>query len=156
MYDYVDSKTSGCVTMTAEGRKRVGYGFYFEPFKWYFLLLEDEEAFYKESRQICIQTGYVLAGTIVFSILLLIIFTGYLTRPLRSIVTAMKHVISTNEMSRKVPVEYKDEIGTFAHTFNIMTGELYKAYKQIKQFALKSVLAERNERKIRNIFRSMF
>lgn len=55
-------------------------------------------------------------------------------------------------MSHRVPVEFKDEIGTLAHTFNIMTGELEKAYVQIKQFALKSVLAEKNERKIRNIF----
>lgn len=55
----------------------------------------------------------------------------------------MRHVISTNDMSHRVPVEFKDEIGTLAHTFNIMTGELDKAYRQIKQFAFKSVLAEK-------------
>ncbi len=152
LYEYLDRKTSGWVTMTAQGRKRVGYGFYFKPFDWYFFVTEDEETFYKESKEILVQTGYVLGGTIIFSIILLFLFTGYLTRPLRSIVGTMRHVISTNDMSHKVPVEFKDEIGTLAHTFNIMTGELDKAYKQIKQFAFKSVLAEKNERKIRNIF----
>lgn len=152
LYDYLAKKKSGWITMTAERRKRVGYGFYFQPFDWYFFVTEDEEVFYRESRQIIVQTAYVLGGTIVFSIFLLIIFTGYLIRPLRSIVATMRHVISTNDMSHRVPVEFKDEIGTLAHTFNIMTGELEKAYVQIKQFALKSVLAEKNERKIRNIF----
>ena len=152
LYEYLDRKSSGWVTLTAGGRKRVGYGFYFKPFDWYFFVTEDEETFYKETKEIIIQTGYVLAGTIIFSIILLFLFTGYLTRPLRSIVATMRHVISTNDMSHKVPVEFKDEIGTLAHTFNIMTGELDKAYKQIKQFAFKSVLAEKNERKIRNIF----
>jgi class 3 adenylate cyclase len=49
-------------------------------------------------------------------------------------------------------VEYKDEIGNLAHTFNIMITELEKAYKQIKEFALQAVIAQKNEHKIRNIF----
>ncbi len=152
LYNYEMSKKSGWVTLEVNQKQRVGYGFYFKPFDWYFLVTEDEEVFYRESKEILVQTAYVLAGTIVFSIVLLIIFTGFLTRPLRSIVDTMKYVISTNDMSQKVPVEYKDEIGTLARTFNIMTGELDKAYKQIKKFAFKSVLAEKKERKIRNIF----
>ncbi len=152
LYDYQIQKRSGWVTLKVNRKQRVGYGFYFKPFDWYFFVTEDEEVFYRESRDILVQTAYVLAGTIVFSIVLLIIFTGFLTRPLRSIVDTMKHVISTNDMSQKVPVEYKDEIGTLAQTFNIMTEELNKAYKKIKKFAFKSVLAEKKERKIRNIF----
>ena len=152
LYNYEVSKKSGWLTLKVNQKQRVGYGFYFKPFDWYFLVTEDQEVFYRESKEILVQTAYVLAGTIVFSIILLIIFTGFLTRPLRSIVDTMKHIISTNDMSQKVPVEYKDEIGTLARTFNIMTGELDKAYKQIKKFAFKSVLAEKKERKIRNIF----
>lgn len=152
LYDYQIKKESGWINVTVDGRKRVGYGFYFKPFDWFFFVTEDESVFYRASREIIVQTAYVLGGTIILSILLLIFFTGYLTRPLRSIVEIMRHIISTNDMSSRVPVEYNDEIGTLAHTFNIMTGELEKAYKQIKQFAFKSVLAEKNERKIRSIF----
>ncbi len=152
LYDYQIKKESGWINVTVNGSKRVGYGFYFKPFDWFFFVTEDESVFYRASREIIVQTAYVLGGTIIISILLLIFFTGYLTRPLRSIVETMRHIISTNDMSSRVPVEYNDEIGTLAHTFNIMTGELEKAYKQIKQFAFKSVLAEKNERKIRSIF----
>jgi class 3 adenylate cyclase len=49
-------------------------------------------------------------------------------------------------------VEYKDEIGGLAQTFNLMVGELERAYGQIKGFAFKAVLAQKREQKIRNIF----
>jgi len=39
-----------------------------------------------------------------------------------------------------------------AQTFNVMLAELGRAYGQIKNFALQSVLAQKTEQKIRNIF----
>lgn len=143
---------SGWQSLTVNQERRVGYGFVFEPFDWYIFVTEDEGAFYKESRDILNRTAIVLGVTIFISILLLIYFSGYLTRPLTKIVQAMKRIITTSDMSQRVPVEYKDEIGTLAHTFNIMTGELERAYGQIKQFAFQTVIAQRNEHKVRNIF----
>ena len=143
---------SGWQIMKVNQRQRVGYGFSFEPFDWYVLVTEDEEAFYKESRDILNRTAIVLGATIFISILLLIYFSGFLTRPMTKIVLAMKDIIKKGDMSGRVLVEYSDEIGTLAHTFNIMAGELEKAYSQIKQFAFQTVLAQRNEHKVRNIF----
>ena len=48
----------------------------------------------------------------------------------------MKDIISTNDLSQRVVVEYHDEIGQLAQTFNLMVGELEKAYHQIKQYRL--------------------
>ncbi len=152
LFTYQKGGTSGWQNMTINQKRRVGYGFSFEPFDWYILVTEDEEAFYKESRDILNRTAIVLGSTIFISILLLIYFSGYLTRPLTKIVLAMKRIITTSDMSERVPVEYKDEIGALAHTFNIMAGELEKAYSQIKQFAFQTVIAQRNEHKVRNIF----
>ena len=64
----------------------------------------------------------------------------------------MKNIIATNDLSQRVVVEYQDEIGGLAQTFNLMVGELDKAYGQIKGFAFKAVLAQKREQKIRNIF----
>lgn len=143
---------SGWQSMKVNQKSRVGYGFSFEPFGWYILVTEDEEAFYKESRDILERTAIVLGATIFVSILLLIYFSGFLTRPMTKIVFAMKKIITTNDLSGRVPVEYKDEIGSLAQTFNIMIEELEKAHHQIKQFALKAVIAQRNEFKVRKIF----
>ncbi len=152
LFTYQKEGVSGWQSMKINQRNRVGYGFFFEPFGWYILVTEDEEAFYKESRDILERTAVVLAATILVSIILLIYFSGFLTRPMTKIVLAMKKIIVTSDMSGRVPVEYKDEIGALAQTFNIMAGELDKAYKQIKQFAFENVIAKRNEHKIRNIF----
>jgi adenylate cyclase len=152
LFTYQKEGTSGWQNLEIHQRGRVGYGFFFEPFGWYILVTEDEEAFYKESRDILERTAIVLGATILVSIFLLIFFSGFLTRPMTKILLAMKKIIVTNDLSARVPVEYKDEIGALAQTFNIMAGELDRAYKQIKQFAFENVIAKRNEHKIRNIF----
>lgn len=134
------------------GVERVGQSFLFEPFGWYVLVTERSDSFYKEVEKILYQTGYVLAGALVISVLLLIFFAGFLTRPLRSVVGGMNYVIRTNDLSKRVPVEYNDEIGALANTFNIMSDELQSAYDKIKEYAFKAVLAQKNEHKVRNIF----
>ena len=152
LFTYQKEGISGWQNMRISQKNRVGYGFFFEPFGWYILVTEDEEAFYKESRDILERTAVVLGVTIFVSIFLLVFFSGFLTRPMTKIVLAMKKIIITNDLSERVPVEYRDEIGALAQTFNIMAGELDKAYRQIKQFAFENVIAKRNEHKIRNIF----
>jgi class 3 adenylate cyclase len=64
----------------------------------------------------------------------------------------MEKIISTGDLSSRVAVEYHDETGKLAHTFNLMVGELERAYNQIKSYAFKAVLAQKREHKIRNIF----
>ncbi len=152
LYRNIHRGETGWIRSTIGGTPRVGQSFFFEPFGWYVLVTEQSSSFYKEAELIIIQTGYVLAGSLFLSLLLLILFSGYLTRPLRSVVRGMRHVIETNDLSTRVPVEYNDEIGRLAHTFNIMSEELEQAYRKIKEFAFKAVLAQKNEHKVRNIF----
>jgi class 3 adenylate cyclase len=68
------------------------------------------------------------------------------------VVEAMRRIIGTSDLSSRVAVEFKDETGELAHTFNVMTGELDKAYQQIKRYAYQAVLASKRETKIRHIF----
>jgi adenylate cyclase len=64
----------------------------------------------------------------------------------------MRQIMSTSDLSRRVEILYKDETGELGHSFNLMTEELEKAYTQIKGFALKAVVAQHREQKIRSIF----
>ena len=45
----------------------------------------------------------------------------------------MKDIIGASDLSKRVELQYKDEIGDLGHTFNLMTGQLEKAYNQIKK-----------------------
>jgi len=142
----------GWIEISISSLDRVAHAFIFEPFGWYFLVTESEVTFYQEVTDITTQSTIILVVSSLISIILLFFFTRYLTHPLVNVVRTMRDIISYNDMSTRVEVEFRDEIGQLAHTFNIMIGELEKAYNQIKSFALRAVLAKKQEQRIRNIF----
>jgi class 3 adenylate cyclase len=147
------AKTTDLVpAISMGGRARVAKGFWFDPFGWYVLVTEDRAEFYSLVNEITVRTGVILLGAIGASVILALIFAGYLTRPLTRVASTMKSIISTNDLSQRVLVEYHDEIGQLAQTFNLMVGGLEKAYRQIKEFAFKAVIAQKREQKIKNIF----
>jgi class 3 adenylate cyclase/HAMP domain-containing protein len=134
------------------GKERVFHSFYFTPFGWNVILSEERSAFYRDADSITSLTLIMLLASVGVAVILLILFTRLLTSPLARIVKAMKEVIATADLSSRVEVEYADETGTLAHTFNLMTGELEKAWKEIKRYAFEAVLAGKKEQRIRNIF----
>ncbi|MBA7482766.1 hypothetical protein ES707_18265 [subsurface metagenome] len=145
-------QTEGWVELSIAGAQRVGHAFNFEPFGWFFLVTEERRTFFREVTQITTQNAVILAAAGAVSVLLLLLFSGYLTGPITRMVSAMQEIIHHHNFSERVRVEYKDEIGTLAHTFNITITELEKAYNQIKNFAFKAVLAKKHEQEIRSIF----
>lgn len=148
----LNEEEPGWTSFELGGSERVGQMFYFSAFDWYVFLTEDNSAFYREVTEMLNQNYIILGVSIFMSFLMLVILAAYITGPLTRVSNAMNGIIRDNDLSRQVQVEYKDEIGHLANTFNIMIAELDRAYQQIKEFAFKAVLAERSERKIRNIF----
>ena len=145
-------KSTDLLTLTVGGVVRVGKGFWFDPFGWYVVASEERAAFYDQVNQIAVSTGMILAGSIVAGVVLVLVFARYLTGPLRRVVDTMQGVISTNDLSQRVVVEYHDEIGQLAQTFNLMVENLSAAYRQIKSFAAEAVVGELREKRIRTLF----
>ncbi len=148
----IETRPAELITPTLAGVQRVAKGFYFAPYDWYILHTEHYEVFYRDLQRITNRTAAILAGATVLAVFFLIAFAGTLTRPLQSVVVSMRNIIASNDLSERVPVQYRDETGELAHTFNIMTEELERAYAQIKSYALQAVVARKKESKIRNIF----
>jgi adenylate cyclase len=150
--ELVQGRRRELATPRIGGSERVVKGFWFEPFGWYFLVSEQRATFYSRVSQITTRTLYILGGAILAGIVLVLLFARYLTRPLIKVVATMENVIRTGDLSERVAVEYHDEIGRLAHTFNLMAGQLEANYNQIKRLALKAAVAKTREYKIRNIF----
>ena len=146
------AKSSDLVTLPIADTDRVAKGFWFEPFAWYVLVSEERAAFYGQANEIALRTAVILVAAIAVAVVLTLLLAGYLGRPITRVMTAMKDIISTSDLSERVVVEYNDEIGRLARTFNHMVGQLEKAYEQIKGFAFKAVIARKREQKIKNIF----
>jgi len=143
---------SNMFTFKLAGVERVGKGFAFPALDWYFVVSESTDAFFSAASTIRNQTIIILSISMVLASILLYIFSRTLTNPIRTIVDTMKDIISSGDLSKIVPVLYNDETGTLAHTFNIMTNELDKAWKQIKNYALQAVLAQKSEQRLKNVF----
>jgi len=124
----------------------------FTPFHWTFFVTEEAATFYRSTDAIVRQTGYILAASLVVSVILLLFFARYLTRPLEQVADAMTEIIATNDLSRRVDVLYKDETGRLGHTFNLMSEELGKANELIKGYALHAAVAQTKEQKLRIVF----
>ena len=125
--------------MRIGGKDRVPKGFWFDPFGWYLMVTEERATFYNQVNEITQRSTIILGAAIVLAVALMLLFAGYLTRPLTRVAGTMRDIIATNDLSKRVVVEYHDEIGGLAQTFNLMVGELEKAYGQIKNFAFKAV-----------------
>jgi len=142
----------GWIELSLQGAPRVASAFLFAPFGWYCLVCEERTAFYRDVTEITTRNLYILLAACAVSVALLLVFSRYLTGPVTRMARAMREIIASHDLSERVDVEYKDEIGTLAHTFNLTVGELEKAYNQIKSYAYRAVLAKKHEQEIRNIF----
>jgi class 3 adenylate cyclase/HAMP domain-containing protein len=134
------------------GKTRVFQAFYFVPFGWYILLTEEQAVFYQDLHRMRLQTGIIIGGASLGAVIFLLLFTGFLTKPLGKIVKTMRDVMTSGDLSSRVEVLYQDETGTLAHTFNLMIRALETAYKQMKRYAFEAVLSQKKELRIRQIF----
>ena len=142
----------GFFTVSVGGVERVASGFPFGPFGWYLLVTEERAVFYGDVDSITRATFGILAGSLLSATLLLLLFIRYLTGPLTVVASTMRRIIDSGDLSERVDVEYKDEIGQLSHTFNIMLEELEKTYGNIKRYARDAKIAEIRERKTKNVF----
>jgi len=142
----------GWLRLNLAGDSYVGQAAFFEPFDWYLLSTEKEEVFYAALGQIYRRTAIILVLSLVAAAVFLIVFSNILTRPLNAMVDVIREIISIGDLSKKVSLQYQDETGQLGHYFNLMTGELDKAYSQIKKYAYEMVLAKNRETRIRHIF----
>ena len=146
------NRRSGMIDVRIGGIERVGAGFYFEPFDYYYLVTDQRSAFYRDVDRIIRESGVILAVALTLSFAMLLFLSRQLTRPIGTISGTMRSIIRSSDLSARVPVEYRDETGELAHTFNVMIGELERAYRQIKGYAFKAVLSQKKEHRVRNIF----
>jgi len=148
----IKEQTTDMQEITLGEIERVGKGFWFEPFGWYLFITEERDTFYSSVNRITNQTIVIIAAGVIIAVIMLAWLAQILTKPLNNVIDTMKEIIADNDLSRRVQVEFNDETGELAHTFNIMSEELEGAYTKIKEFAMDAVIARKKERKIRNMF----
>ncbi len=148
----IKSNAKGWIGFKVNNLDKVGYYIYFPPWDWYILLSVYSKNFYRDANQIFNNSIMILIISIIIAVILMFLFINLIFGPLKTIIRAMNDIIRLNDMSKRVPVIYNDEIGELAFTFNNMLEELEKAYMQIKEYAYQSVLSQKKEERIKNMF----
>ena len=148
----LQAENPGLQNAVIGGQRRVFQAFHFSPFQWYLMISEENDVFYHDASRIAVQTFITLGISIILTSIMLIMIARHLTNPLSRIIKTMNTIINSADLSSRVEVEYQDETGNLASTFNQMIGELDKAYGQIKRYAFDAVLAGKKEERIRQIF----
>ena len=136
---------------TVEGIERVGQIFEFAAsagataaapghtsFQWYVVVSEARDTFFQGARDINTQNYFILGASLLFAFVLLFFFSIDLTRPISKMVRTMEEIMEDNNLERRVDVEFPDEIGRMADTFNQMLAQLGVANSQIKNFSITS------------------
>jgi class 3 adenylate cyclase/HAMP domain-containing protein len=145
-------QTEEWAQMRIGGVERVGVVEPIPSFGWHVLVTTTVASFYAAANQILVQSLLILVVFVALSIILIVVFSQYLTRPLRAVVESMGRIVASADLSERVTLYYRDETGELGNSFNMMTEELQGAYKKIKGYALDTAIAQRREQKIRNIF----
>jgi len=148
----IDAGKPGWVHVSMGGVPRVGELSFFAPFGWALFVTVDREAFYRPVDRITLTSALTAGVTLVAVLALVVLFSSLLTRPLNQIVAAMRDIVRTGDLHKRVEVPYTDEVGELGDSFNAMTGALGQAYGEIKSYALKAAIAQKREMKIRNVF----
>ena len=138
--------------VTIGGTARVASWFPFSPFEWRVFVTETRETFYSDLNRITTQTTLFTVGAALVTALVIILLVAGITRPMSQLASTMRNIIASNDLSSRVDVHFRDEVGELSKTFNVMVGELDKAYSRIKSYAYEAVLNQTKERRLRNIF----
>ncbi|MDR0399881.1 MAG: HAMP domain-containing protein, partial [Treponema sp.] len=149
---FLENEDPLIIRARAGGKERIIRSFWFTPFGWHLAISEERDTFYRDADSITFLTLIAAGSAAAAAVLLLFIFSRFLTNPLARIVKAMNAVIGSTDLSQRVEVEYQDETGELAHTFNRMAAELERAWGEIKRYAFQAVLAGKKEQRIRSIF----
>jgi len=112
------------------GQSRVGVVFDLESFEWTVAVTELQEAFFTDAERIQRTHLGILLAAIVSVTLFVWFYVGYLIRPIERLTDTIRHITTTNDLSRRATVEFRDEVGVLANGFNRMITRLER--KQVR------------------------
>lgn len=151
-FNNIQYSEKGWIRFKVHGLEKVGFYRYFKEWDWYILLSVYSKMFYKDANKIVQNSIFILIISVIILGIIVYFVINYLFSPLKNVIDAMNDIIKMNDLSKRVPLLYHDEIGELAFTFNNMLQELENAYNQIKEYAYQSVLAQKREEQIKLMF----
>jgi nitrate/nitrite-specific signal transduction histidine kinase len=87
----------------------------------------------RQQAQYLIGALFVLAGLVLFAIVVMLLFTRRLVAPIRQLMRAAR-AVGAGKLDVFVPVSSSDELGLLTHTFNHMTHRLFESQAEVATY----------------------
>ena len=134
---------SSLLDFTISEHTYTGLSTYISQFNWEIFLVEDKKIFTKKIWEL------TYLQILIFTISLIIIILGILLAlkitldPIQRIRKGIHSIAVDKNFSRKIKIEYPDEIGELAFEFNEMTYNLDLTYSRLKKYAIEEAIARK-------------
>ncbi len=129
---------------TISGKKYIGITANIQEFGWDMFLVEEKKSFLKDIVKMTYIQVLLFTVSLAIIIVAVLVVLGIMLGPIDRIRNAIHDISVHKNFSRKVKIEYPDEIGELAYEFNEMTSNLDLAYKKLKKYALDKAIASKN------------
>jgi len=130
-------------SLVIDETRRIAYSQYFEPWEWTVYVSEEWNTFYSPVTLNSIIIAIIAIFALSLSLIFLFTASKAVIKPLEEMTRSIEQITRTTDLEIKVPILYDDETGRLAHSFNQMIVNLHKANENVRNFALRSVIARR-------------
>ena len=121
----------------------IGHATNIPNFNWNIFVVEDKRSFTNEIREMTYLQSLTFITSLILIIIGLLISLGILIGPIQRVREAIHKITIHKDFSRKIKIEYPDEIGELAFDFNNMTTNLNLSYNKLKKYALDEAIARK-------------
>ncbi len=143
MHEGISYLNSILSDFTISGNTYTGLSTSIANFNWKIFIVEDKKLFTEKIWEMT----YLQILTFVISLAIIItgltLSLGIMIGPIQRVRKAIHDIAVDKDFSRKIKIEYPDEIGELAFDFNDMTSNLDLAYKKLKKYALDEAIAKK-------------
>ncbi|MCK5154285.1 MAG: HD domain-containing protein [Spirochaetales bacterium] len=128
---------------TISDHRYIGLSEYIPEFNWEIFIIENKKVFTKEIWELTYFQILIFAISLIIIILGLLMALKITLGPIQRIRKAIHDIAVDKKFSRKIKIEYPDEIGELAFEFNEMTYNLDLTYSQLKKYAIDEAIAKK-------------
>ena len=114
---------------------------------WYLVMSQASSPYFETAQRQTTGLAVLAIALTIIALLASLIISRRITDPIRAL-TEVAEQVAEGQLNIKAPVTSKDEVGTLAHAFNVMTAELQLAHDTLEDRVVKRTqeLSETNER----------
>jgi class 3 adenylate cyclase len=148
----IGEKSSGWLEFSAGSKSFIGVFILFSDWNDYFIIIDDRETFYSNVNEIVRYLVIILGASIAIATIILLVYINRITAPINDFVKTIQSITAEMNLTKRVKIYYKDEIGVLGNYFNNMNLGAGSGLNQIKNYAYQTVLAKKKEERVRYIF----